>query len=220
MNKSIVSLLLGGVLALFAVAALAAEPQRINGDVVSLDGSLLRVRTTAGQEVAVKLGDSTRITTRATTDLAQLAKGDFLGTTAVPQPDGTLKASEVHVFAESMRGTGEGHRPMDNIPGSTMTNATVTAIGSAKAAPANTMTNATVSSISTQDRSRRMTLAYKGGEKIVVVPEGTPVTRVEPGDRSLLVKGAHVALTAALQPDGSLAAERINVGKNGYVPTI
>jgi hypothetical protein len=219
MNKSIVSLLLSGFLALSAGAALAAEPQRINGDVVSHEGSLLRVRTTGGQEVAVKVGDNARITTRATTDLAQLAKGDFLGTTAVPQPDGTLKASEVHVFAESMRGTGEGHRPMDNIPGSTMTNATVTAIGSAKG-PANTMTNATVSSISTQDRARRMTLAYKGGEKVVVVPEGTPVTRVEPGDPSLLVKGAHVALTAAVQPDGSLAAERINVGKNGYVPTM
>src|SRR5947209_325460 len=182
MTQSIASLLFGGVLALSIGAALAAEPQRINGDVVSLEGSLLHVRTTAGQEVAVKVGDSARITTRATTDLAQLAKGDFLGTTAVPQPDGTLKASEVHVFAEAMRGTGEGHRPMDNIPGSTMTNATVTAIGSAKAAPANTMTNATVSSISTQDRARRMTLAYKGGEKVVVVPEGTPVTRVAPDD--------------------------------------
>ena len=97
-------------------------------------------------------------------DLAKIGQGDFLGTTAVPQPDGTLKVSEVHVFAEAMRGTGEGHRPMDNLPGSTMTNATVTAIGGGKS-PGNTMTNATVSQITAQDRSRRMTLAYKGASR-------------------------------------------------------
>jgi hypothetical protein len=216
MSKLITALLLGGI-ALTAQPALAAETQRINGDVVAVDGAMLKMKTEGGPTVDVKLADNVRVTTWAVSDLAKIGQGDFLGTTAVPQPDGTLKASEVHVFAESMRGTGEGHRPMDNLPGSTMTNATVTAIAGEKS-PGNTMTNATVSKITAQDRSRRMTLAYKGGEKVVVVPEGTPVTRIEPGDRSMLVPGAKVAVTAAVQPDGTLAATQVRVGRNGYTP--
>jgi len=219
MSRIIVSLLLFAGFALPVQSAFAADAQRVNGDVVALDGATLKVLTDGGQTVTVKLADNARISAWQPSDLAKVAQGDFLGTTAVPQPDGTLKASEVHVFAESLRGTGEGHRPMDNLPGSTMTNATVTAIAGGKPA-GNTMTNATVSNIKSQDRSRLMTLAYKGGEKIVVVPEDVPVTRIEPGDRSMLVAGAKVAMSAAVQPDGTLAASVIRVGRNGFVPKV
>ena len=150
-----------------------------------------------------------------------VATGAFIGTTAVEQPDGTLKAVEVHVFPESMRGTGEGHRPMDTEPGSTMTNATVTNVTAApKSAPRSTMTNATVANVAPGGSARKLTLQYKGGEKTVVVGDGVPVVMVEAGDPSMLVPGAHIVVTAAKQLDGTLTTDRISVGKNGIVPPI
>ena len=151
------------------------------------------------------------------------ATGVFLGTTAVPQPNGTLVATEVHVFPESMRGTGEGHRPFDGPPGSTMTNATVTNMTGAAARstkPQSTMTNATVATVADADHTRRMTLKYKDGEKVIVVPDDVPVVMVEPGDRSLLVPGAHIIVVATKAADGTMSADRVSVGKNGLIPPI
>jgi hypothetical protein len=165
------------------------------------------------------MADSVRISARSRADLAQVAPGAFIGTTAVAQPDGTLKAVEVHVFPESMRGIGEGHRPMDTQPGRTMTNATVKSVTPA-AKPRSTMTNATVAAVAGDDAVRRITLAYKGGEQTVVIGKGVPVVMVEPGEPAMLVPGAHVIVTAATQPDGSLRTERISVGRNGLVPPI
>jgi hypothetical protein len=122
----------------------------------------------------------------------------------------------VHIFAEALRGTGEGHRPMDGAPGATMTNATVS--GVAAAPPRNTMTNATVANVAASSQGRKMTLTYTGGEKIVIVPADALVFATEAGSRDLLVPGAHVVVYAASQSDGTLASERISVGKNGYVP--
>ena len=111
-----------------------------------------------------------------------------------------LYASEVHIFPESMRGTGEGHRPMDTGPGNTMTNATVSSVGAVKAGDAagagNTMTNATVAQVARGEPERRLTLTYAGGEKVVIVPANTPIVMVEPADRSLLTPGAHVIVYA------------------------
>src|ERR1035437_6622125 len=99
--------------------------QRIHGDVVALDGASLQIKSLEGESLTVKLTDDVRLTAVSRADLKAITEGSFVGATAVPQPDGTLKATEVHIFPESMRGTGEGHRPMDSQPGSTMTNATV-----------------------------------------------------------------------------------------------
>lgn len=193
-------------LGVFSVAVLLAgaaqaqpQVQKIVGEVVKLAGARLEVKTAGGQVVEAKLAADARLSGRSPANAATLAPGAFVGTTAVPQPDGTLLAREVHVFPESMRGRGEGHRPMDNEPGSAMTNATVAGIS---AAPG----------------SRTLILAYKGGEKTVVVPEGVPIVMLEPADRSALVPGAHVIVYGASQSDGTLAAERVTVGKNGFVP--
>ena len=131
-----------------------------------------------------------------------------------------LYASEVHIFPESMRGTGEGHRPMDTGPGNTMTNATVSSVAAAKAdaRPGNTMTNATVAQVARGELDRRLTLTYPGGEKVVTVPVNTPIVMVEPADRSMLTPGAHVIVYATRQADGSLSADRITIGKNGFIP--
>jgi len=199
-----------------------AAAQRIRGDVAAVHGKDLDIKTNAGQVVTVRMTDNLRISARGPADLAAIAPGSFIGTTAVAQPDGTLKAVEVHVFPESMRGTGEGHRPMEtDQPGSTMTNATVTSVAPAKAAqPRSTMTNATVANVAPAGSARRLTLKYKDGEQTVVVGDNVPVVTVEAGDPSTLVPGAHVVVTAAKQLDGTLTTERISVGKNGIVPPI
>lgn len=144
--------------------------------------------------------------------------GSYVATTAVPQPDGTLLAKEVHVFTEAQRGTGEGHYPMST-PGDTMTNATVSSV--AVAHPRDTMTNATVAGAATGPAGdHRLTLTYKGAEQTVVVPDGVPIIASEPGDRSLLVPGAHVVVYAHPQSDGRMTVERVSVGKGGFAPPI
>jgi hypothetical protein len=211
-------LLIAALLAGGDIALAQAQTQKIAGDIVRVDGLRLEVKTAGAQAVTVKLTDNFRLSVRSAADATKLAPGTYVGTTAVPQPDGTLLAREVHVFPESMRGTGEGHRPMDAEPGSTMTNATIASVGARGAAARSTMTNATVAQVSGASEAHTLTLAYKGGEKIVVVPDNVPVVMVEPADRSLLVPGAHVVVYAAPQPDGTLTAERLTVGKNGFVP--
>ena len=209
---SVAVLLVGGQIALAQ-----AQTQKIAGDIVSVDGLSLEVKIAGGRAVTVKLADNFRLSVRSAADATKLTPGAYVGATAVPQPDGTLLAREVHVFPESMRGTGEGHRAMDAEPDSTMTNATIASVR-ARGEPMRSTTNATVAEVSGAADGRALTLAYKGGEKVVVVPENVPIVMVEPAERSLLVPGAHVVVYAAAQPDGTLAADRLTVGKNGFVP--
>ncbi|MEO8739179.1 MAG: DUF5666 domain-containing protein [Casimicrobiaceae bacterium] len=201
---------------LFACGTAQAQTQKITGDVVRLDAASLQLKATNGQLIAVAFGDKTRLSARSPATLAQIASGAYVGTTAVPQSDGTLLASEVHIFPEAMRGTGEGHRPMD-APGNTMTNATVSQVV-ADAPPRNTMTNATVASVAGSSAAHRLTLTYPGGEKVVVVPPQTPIVMVETANRARLTPGAHVIVYASRLPDGSLNADRVIIGTNGFTP--
>ena len=222
MPKSAVYVLsIGCLLALAGSARGETSRERIHGDVIALRGHDLELKAGAGQIVTVRLADQVRVSARSAAHLGAIAPGAFIGTTAIPQPDGTLSAVEVHIFPESMRGTGEGYRPMDAMPGNTMTNATVTNVAADERAGArNTMTNATVADVAVGGQGRRLTLKYKGGEKTVVVAPSVPVVTIEPGDVSMLVPGAHVLVTATKQLDGTLTSERISVGKNGLVPPI
>jgi len=102
-----------------------------------------------------------------------------------------------------------------------MTNATVTSVAPVvKAGAASTMTNATVTDVAGNGAARRITVKYKDGEKVVIVNGSASVTKIEDADSSVLVPGAHVAITASKQMDGSLVADRVTVGKNGYVPPL
>ena len=188
--------------ALAIVCALAfAQPasRRIRGDVTAIDGLKLSVATRTGENVMIDLDDKYVVTAVIPIDIAVIKSGTYVGTASMPQPDGGQRALEVLVFPESARGSGEGHYPWDLQPGSMMT-------------------NATVAQIVDIDQARRMTLKYKDGEQTVVVPAGTPIVTLEPGERAMLVRGAHVIVSATPRPDGSLTAARVTVGKNGLVP--
>lgn len=190
------------ILVLATAAAAQAPPasvQRIRGDVASIDGTALKVRSRTGETVDVKLADNYTVTAVAKIGIDRVTQGAFVGIASLPQPDGTQKALEVLVLPESRRGSGEGHYPWDLQPGSMMT-------------------NATVAQVERVDQAQRLLLKYKDGEKTVLVPPGTPIVTFEPGDRAMLVPGAHVMFGATRQPDGTLTAAGINVGKDGLVP--
>jgi hypothetical protein len=128
--------------------------------------------------------------------LGDIGPGTFLGTAARAQPDGSLRALEVHIFPESMRGTGEGHRPME--------------------APGTTMTNATVDALVQRVDGPLLTLKHKDGVTLVLVPPDVPIVRFGPGDPSLLVPGASILVSRAVRAaDGTVSASRLSVGMNG-----
>ena len=183
-----------------AQTAPAAAPLRLRATIESVTAASMVVRDRSGEVLTLTLADNLVVSEMLLAELSALKPGAFIGTAAVPQPDGTLHALEVTVFPESARGTGEGHRPYDLQPGSTMTNATVADL----AGPV---------------QDRRLTLKYKDGEQTVVVPEGVPVVTFKPADRTLLVPGAKVVVTAELR-DGRPTATRVIAGRNGFSPPL
>ncbi|MEP7205948.1 MAG: DUF5666 domain-containing protein [Casimicrobiaceae bacterium] len=197
------------------VAAWAQNtPRKLTGDVVRLESGVLQIKTASGADTKIKLADRVRISMRSPGDLARVQQGAYVGVTAAPRADGTLVASEVQIFPEALRGTGEGHRPMD--AGNTMTNATVSSVGGGAAR--STTTDATVAAIGDAKGERTLTVTYQGGQKIIVVPNATFVFATDIGGPENLVAGAHVVVYATTQADGTLATERVSVGKEGYVP--
>ncbi len=188
-----------GALCVAASAALAQAPLHVRGVVASLMGDVLVVTTKDGPDATVALDPGARVTAVVPSSLGEVKPGSFIGTAARTQPDGTLKALEVHVFPEAMRGAGEGHTPFDLGPKSTMTNGTVD--HQVVSTDANTLT-----------------VRYKGGEKVIAVPPDVPVVTFEPGDRALLVAGAHVIVFGTENADHTLTSREVVVGKNGLTP--
>lgn len=207
-----------------ALAAQPAAPVHVRGDVVRSQGKAVTIATASGRQLTVQVPAGAPVAQVHPAQLSDLSKGDYVGTTAVPQKDGTLRAIEVHIFPASMRGVGEGQAPWDRGPGSSMTNATVGGMGSgsggasAAAAGSSSMTNATVSSVGAGGGGQTLQLQYQGGSATVAVPPGTTIVKLSPGSHALLKPGAHVFAVATRQPDGTLVAQRLNVGEGSVVP--
>jgi hypothetical protein len=185
------------------IAALAAVPalaqQRVRGTIESVDGSTLVIKQGEGPDVTVKLTDNAQVFGVVPATLADVKPGAFIGVGAMPQPDGSQKAIQVMIFAESQRGLGEGFRPWDR-PGTTMTNATV---------------DTAVAGVDGQE----VTVKYKDGEKKIIIGKDVVIRAYVAGDKSELKPGAHIAIVRAdKMPDGTLQTARINVGRDGVVP--
>jgi Domain of unknown function (DUF5666) len=178
------------------------KPVTVRGKISAVEKQALKVTTSAG-EVLVKLPDDVRIGGVEAAKLSDITAGNYVGTTAVKQSDGNLKALEVHIFPESSRGTGEGHRPWDLQPGSTMTNANVEKVE-----------QVAVEKI----QGQLLTLKYKDGEQKIFIPSETPIVKNVPGDRSLLKPGTGVYIPAMRGEDGTLTATRITAGVGGIMP--
>ena len=187
------------VMTCFALPASAQETLRIRGTVESVDGSVYVIKNRDGAEVKLSVIDPQLYVAIVKATMADIKPGQFVGATGVTQPDGSQKAIEVHIFPESMRGTGEGHYDWDLLPKSKMTNANV---------------EQAVTGVDGQTLS----VKYKDGEKKIVIPQDVPIVALEPGDRALLVPGAKVVLFAHKEADGSMAANFISAGEHGVTP--
>jgi hypothetical protein len=190
------------VVAASSLAAIAQQPptpSRVRGTIEAVDGDVLAVKSRSGEDYKLHVSADTKVVGLTTISLSDIKVGSFIGTTTVPGPDGGANAIEVHVFPESMRGTGEGSRPFDLRPNSTMTNATV------------------AESVTGND-GHTLLVKYKDGEKKVVVSPDTPVVTYVPADKSELKAGAKIIAFFKKLPDGSFEANRISVGLNGLTP--
>ena len=186
----------GVALLCFTAQAWAQEPMRVRGTVEAMDGAMYVVKTRSGDTVKVALTDKPLFVAMAKVSMADIKPGMFVGTTALPQADGSLRAVEVHIFPEAMRGTGEGHRPWDLKPQATMTNANV------------------ATTVSGKD-GQNLLVKYKDGEKKVVVPADTIIAKYAPGSAADLKVGAKVFVAGAKkEADGSLTAPNIAVGRS------
>lgn len=180
-------------------AAQQPPPSRIRGTIESVDGAVLTVKSRDGAELKLVMPDKVSVSGIVKISLSDIKAGSYIGVTGLPQADGSQKAVEIHLFPEAMRGTGEGSRPWDLRPNSSMTNAAVDQMVSAA-------------------DGNKLTLKYKGGEKVIVVTPDTPIVTYAPGDKSELKPGAKIIAFATRKDDGSYDAPRISVGRDGLTP--
>ncbi|WP_433996154.1 hypothetical protein [Bradyrhizobium lablabi] len=184
---------------IYAIAQQPPTPTRVRGTVEAVNGDVLEIKSRGGEDVKLHMTPDIRVAGIARIALSDIKVGSFIGTTTVPGPGGVQNAVEVHVFPEDMRGTGEGSRPWDLKPNSSMTNATVS------------------DSVVSND-GHTLLVKYRGGEKKVQVSPETPVVTYVPGDKSELKPGAKVIAFMKKLPDGSLETDRVGVGRDGLTP--
>ncbi len=208
MNRTFQALAATAILAFAASSAVAQQQtQRLSGTIERIDGNTIFAKGRDGAAITLKLADNVVVTAVLKASVAEIKPGAYIGSGAVPQADGSQKAVEVHIFAESMRGQGDGHRPgWYGAPNGTMTNGAVEPTG-------------TVGAAVTTGGDPSFVVKYKEGDKRIVVPANAHIVRYEVGSKSDLKAGAPFSVQAAAkQPDGTFTAPRINVGKEGGRP--
>jgi hypothetical protein len=194
-----------GALAALLFAAAVASAQnpdmvRVRGTIQGVDGQTLDVKGRDGSAIKVKLADDVKVLAVDRKSMDDVKQGVFVGITAMPQPDGSQKAVEIHIFPEALRGMGEGHRPWDLVPNSTMTNANIE------------------SAVASSD-GKELVLKYKDGEKKFTVPANIEVVMFDPAAVADLKPGEKIFVVAGKkQPDGTVLAPSIVVGRKGVNP--
>jgi len=182
-----------------ALPASAQEIVRIRGTVEKIDGPVYVIKSRDGTELKLTLTDNPLYVAIAPATMADIKPGMFVGSAGMMQPDGTQKAIEVHIFPESMRGTGEGHYDWDLKPASKMTNGNVEQSVAGVDGPV-------------------LSVKYKDGEKKLVVTPETVVVSYVPGSKDEIKPGTKVFVAAKKQADGTFQAPRITYGRNGAGP--
>ena len=198
-RRPLLAVLMVATSTICALAQQSPVPTRVRGTIETVDGDTITVKSRSGEDVKLHMTSDMKVVGIIKTSLSDIKVGSFIGTTTIPSADGTPTAVEVHVFPEDMRGTGEGSRPWDTRPNSSMTNATV------------------AESVVSND-GHTLLVKYKDGEKKMLVSPDTPVVTYLPGDKSELKAGAKIIAFTKKSPDGSLETNRISVGRDGLMP--
>jgi hypothetical protein len=204
MNATLRRLVLGlSAFTLFAsgVAGAGEAPGMrigVRGEITGVSPDRLNVHANSGENVVINLTPDTKVRAVTLANIEDIRPGSYIGSAAVPQEDGTLKALEVHVFPPELAGSGDGHRPFDLVKGSSMTNGSVGDL--------------------VVSNGRVLTVNYKGGQQKILVPEDVPIVNLVPGDRSLLKAGVKIVTFVSQSADGTLTAQSISAGKDGVTP--
>jgi hypothetical protein len=177
----------------------AADRIRVHGTVESLDGDTLKIKGPDGKDVAVSMKSGMNVLGVKNASAADIKPGDFVGVGSQPTASGINGAVQVVIFPASMKGTGEGDRPWDVKPNGSMTNATV----------ANAVKDI---------NGPMLTLAYKGGERKINIPDGTKIVALAPATKDDLKAGAGVSVQGVMSSDNMVAADRVSVGLDGATP--
>ena len=204
--------LLVSLLPIAAPAQSMGKTTRLEGTVVSATATSVVIKTSIGENT-VSLARTTRFLGLTNSSLDKVTQGSFIGTTVVPQPDNTFVSTEVHIFAPSLRGTGEGFTKMDSGGTHMRANSTVRTVAQAS----HMMANSTVRTVGSSGGRKMITMVFPSGTKTITIPANTPVTYIEPGSRAALVPGAHVLVLAVSSPSG-LAAKTLVIGEHGATP--
>ncbi len=184
----------------FVLPASAQETLRIRGTIDKVDGAVYVVKNRDGAEVKLTVTDPHLYVAIVKASMADIKPGQFVGATGMTQPDGSQKAIEVHIFPESMRGTGEGHYDWDLKPNTKMTNANVEQTVAGVDGPV-------------------LSVKYKDGEKKVLVTPETQVVTYVIGDKADLKPGIKIFVGAAKKgADGTWTTPRVTYGKDGLTP--
>jgi hypothetical protein len=190
------------VVALFVTAsAYAQQPGRIRGQIEKADDGMLSVKTRDGSMLNMKIADGARVTALVKATIDDIKPDSFIGIAGVPQPDGSIEAFSIHIPPAAQRGQGEGERPWDARPGSTMTNAYFASV------------------VSNAD-GRVLTVKNKDGEKKIIVTNTTAIAAAAPADKAELKPGAQIIIFGSeKQPDGTILIKSMYVGR-GLTPAM
>jgi hypothetical protein len=192
------ALLVSFFLSVTSFAQKASSPIRLRGVIEQIDAQSITIKERRGEIIKMAIPPNLNITEVYPIKMSDIQENSFIGTATLTSSSGRLEALEVLVFPEAMRGTGEGHYAWDLMPGSMMT-------------------NASVSQLKTIGTGRELKLDYKGGSQVVYVPENTPIVTFRPGSTALLVTKANAILTV-IEKDGQVSLLRVTVGKDGFKP--
>lgn len=185
---------------LFAASFAAAQaPQmvRVRATLENVSAPMLTAKSRDGAEMKIKLADNAPVNEVVKASLSDIKADSYIAVTAMPQPDGSQKAVAILIFPEAMRGVGEGHRPWDLEPNSTMTNATV------------------ADQVAGTD-GQTVTVKYKDGDKKILVTPATIIVTYKKSAASDLKAGQKIFVAAAKKlDDGTLEAPNVAYGDVG-----
>jgi hypothetical protein len=200
------TLTLLAALTLSATAAFAQTPAPptppaptvVRGTVTAMTDTQLTVKTDKGPQV-VGLAPSWSVAVMKPVAIDAILPGSFIGTSEMPNKDGSAGTSlEVHVFPPGVK-MGEGHYGWDLKPGSMMTNGTVGKVVAGKKG------------------SRELDVSYSYGQRHITVPAKAPVVQITGGTRDMVKVGVPVFMVVQKTANGMMAGS-VSVGEHGAKP--